>query len=206
MTKASNNFQTPIKAYLILLFIVSLVIFSIKPVLAAHTAAEQMNRIKTAFIFNIAHYITWTNLPNTSDNTTIKLCFFRKNPFASSINNIQNKSFGNKKMLVQYIPLLDNKFDCQMLFLTQEQITRIALQMKNSSLIENKNSYSLLFNKNVLIMGDLSNGHINAIKLNPIIIYLIRQGDHIGIEINMQSLSRSRIKLSSQLLKLSKIN
>jgi len=201
----SCNKQVLIEIYTILCLVLFLFMISIKPTLT-ETTTEHAQRVKAAFIFNIARYVTWPEYHYSLDIQTVKLCFLEKNPFGLAIASIKNKHFGNKKMLVQYIPVLDKKFNCQILFLTQKQIGRIAYSMKNKSLEESRDRHSLLYKKNVLIMGDLSDSSQNIEKLDSIVIYLIRQGTNIGIEIIMQSLRNSTIKLSSQLLKLSKIN
>jgi hypothetical protein len=64
----------------------------------------------------------------------------------------------------------------------------------------------VLYDQHVLTIGDLSDKRSRTTKINGVIICLIRQANRIGIEINMSSLIHSKLKLSSELLKLSKRN
>ncbi|MFK5984705.1 MAG: YfiR family protein [Pseudomonadota bacterium] len=170
----------------------------------AQTQNDRTQQLKVAFIFNIARYVKWPNYVN--DTSIVNLCFIEQNPFNSAIQSINNKYFGNKRMSVKSNIYLNKKNNCQIIFLTQQQINNIALDMQNKTQAENHNRYSLLFDKNILIMGDKTNNAINTEELGPLIITLIRRGSNIGLNISIEPLNESNIKLSSQLLKLSRSN
>jgi len=78
--------------------------------------------------------------------------------------------------------------------------------MKLQTTQDNSKDYALLLDQNVLTMGDLSESTDTANKFEGVIICLTRRVSRIGIEINMPSLNNSKLKLSSELLKLSKRN
>jgi len=79
--------------------------------------------------------------------------------------------------------------------------------MDNQSTQNKLLRYALLFDKNVLTMGDLSDNPKSTNANTEIIINLIRRKTiRIGIQINLSTLNKSQIKFSSELLKLSKHN
>jgi hypothetical protein len=179
-----------------------------------NSTANQMQRIKSAFIFNIAHYVTWQNFLQDKNKASIKLCFFKYNPLGNAINSIAHKSFlisinhNVKKLPVsisaQVINTLSINNHCQILYLTQDQVNSISLKRSLSYDSAQSSKYSLLTSKDLLIIADSSHSKSFDYDLDQVTIYLIRQGDRLGININHTALSRSNLKLSSQLLKLSK--
>jgi hypothetical protein len=176
--------------------------------------ASQMQGIKSAFIFNIAHYVTWQSLPQENNHPYINLCFLTRNPLGPAINSITNKPFLSlinqhaKKLPVsihpQIIKSLKSGNNCQILYLTHEQVNWIAPNVSGSYDYAKCNKYSLLASKNLLVIADSSNSKLFENDLDPVTIYLFRQGARLGININHSALNKSNLKLSSQLLKLSK--
>lgn len=167
---------------------------------------ERINRIKAAFILNIARYVEWPQLPTTNNNKQFMLCFYATNPLGKAIKTIHKKRIGKYRLDYQVIDSLSQKTSCNMLFLSQEQMLELANFSRNKTVAEMKQQYASLFDENLLTLGDLSDKPQQMDKIEGIMICLIRQATRIGIEINMSSLNNSRLKLSSELLKLSKRN
>jgi hypothetical protein len=194
------------KIPLYLLPIISL-LFSSMLAVVADSRTERTNRIKAAFILNIARFTQWPKktIPDTEGN--YQLCFLNKNPLGSAIKTINNKRIGKRRLQINSISSLEHNSGCHILFLTQRQITEISADMEHQSRQENQQRYHLLFDENVLTMGDLSE-QMNPTKKNTgTLINLIRhKSTRIGIYINSSTLNKSNIKFSSELLKLSKKN
>ena len=193
------------KKNLYLLPILSLLLCSMLPV-SADGRTDRASRVKAAFILNIARYVEWPNTTLQSNEKNFRLCFLEKNPLGSAINSIRNKRIGQRRLEIHNIASLEQNKGCHILFLTQTQIIKIADNMQQQTRKERKRNYSLLFDENILTMGDLSETANNSNKFEGVIINLIRQTTRIGIQINMPSLNNSKLKLSSELLKLSKRN
>jgi YfiR/HmsC-like len=161
------------------------------------------DRVKAAFILNIARYVEW---PENRLHNEVRLCFLNKNPLGSAVNNIRNKHIKIHPLEIRTIPSLQLHNDCNILFLTQQQMIDIAAQLKNKTPAENKEKYSLLFTKDVLIIGDLSTKTTNTEKIEGVMVFLTRQKTRFGIEISRKVLTNSSLILSSELLKLSRID
>jgi len=189
-----------------LLTIVALLLTTILPV-SADSRAEKTNKVKAAFILNIARFTQWPDklLADIEDN--YQLCFLKKNPLGPAIKTINNKRIGKRRLKIQNILTLEQNSGCHILFLTQQQLTEISADMDNQSTQNKLLRYALLFDKNVLTMGDLSDNPKSTNANTEIIINLIRRKTtRIGIQINLSTLNKSQIKFSSELLKLSKHN
>jgi len=194
------------KKPLYLLSIASILLSSMLPVVA-DGKTDRLNHVKAAFILNIVRFAEWPNISRQSIEENYRLCFLNNNPLGSAINSINNKRIGKARLEIQNITTLKHNNGCHILFLTHTQISEITADMDNQSSLEKQNDYSLLFDENVLTMGDLSDKLKVKKKFQGVIINLIRrQTTRIGIEINTAVLNKSKIKLSSELLKISKKN
>jgi len=194
------------KNLLYLLAILSIYLCSILPAIA-DAKTERTSRIKAAFILNIARYAEWKDNSILNIEKNYQLCFLEKNPLGTAIKTIENKRIGKKRLNIQNIPNLEHNNGCHILFLTQNQIFEILTDMGNQSTQEKQKRYNLLFDKNVLTLGDQTEKTRSTKNFSGVIINLIRhQNTRIGIEINISTLKKSKIKLSSELMKLGKQN
>jgi len=188
-----------------LLYVISF-LFSVMLPAQADGMMDRLSRVKAAFILNIARYVEWPDTHKNSEDKEFQLCFYRKNPLGPAIKSIHNKRIGSKRLRTHIMDSLDQLNGCNLLFLTQTQMAEIADQIAGMTDAQVADQYALLFNENILTMGDLSNQVDRKVKIEGVTICLIRESTRIGIEINMSSLNNSNLKISSELLKLSKRN
>lgn len=89
---------------------------------------DRINRVKAAFILNIARYVEWPE--DSPSNDKFQLCFYQKNPLGTAVHNIRNKRIGNKGLKIQYIKSLSQQTKCNLLYLTHTQMVQFADDME----------------------------------------------------------------------------
>ncbi len=140
--------------------------------------------VKAAFIYNFAKFVEW---PADIDKT-VTLCILGDSPFGAAIEAIHGKPVGEKNMAVTRVKSDQQLKDCQILFISNSEKTRISQVLKN------------IGNSNVLTIGDTEGfGH------QGVIINFYIEQDKVRFEINLESSIRANLKISSKLIKLGKL-
>lgn len=198
------SFLSPIIATLIVAIILLTSLFLAPSSALANDKNKEYlaQRIKAAFILNIARYVQW---PNGMANSELNLCLYQINSLGAASRTIASKKVRKKPLTIKIIDSFDNKQNCQILFLSQEQMKQLIADFKGLSADEQQQQYPLLFSEGLLSIADKSQTNSFERNIEPsLLISLIRQNKRLGIEIDLSTLERSKLKLSSELLKLSK--
>ena len=174
-------------------FILLISIFLVTGLAAFSTACAEEARfgeyeVKAAFIYNIAKFVEWpsTHLPDVK--STLNLCILGIDPFGKALVPIEGKNVKNRRLRTKHIGSVREAKDCHILFISsseKDQAGRIADTLKNTA---------------VLTIGDVPGYGEQGVMIN---FYM----DHnrVRFEINADKAKRSKVNISSQLLKLARI-
>lgn len=137
--------------------------------------------LKSAYLYNFALLTEWVEAEET---TKFHLCFYKKD-FGTASYMLNGKKVQDKEIHTSTIDTLEEAQQCQMVFI------REAYKEDTQKLVEK------LAGKQILIVSEneqTNNAHITILK------------DHtkLAFTINMQSLQKTELHLSSRLLKLAK--
>jgi hypothetical protein len=150
----------------------------------AQTGTSREYRIKAACIYNFVKFIEW---PPQADRDSIGVCVLGKEAYDAAMNTIHGKSVAGKTLVVRPFTAVRDLRNCQILFVSDAEKDRwrsIAEAVRNSS---------------ILTVGE-SEGFVRSGG----IINFLTQSNKLRFEINPAAAERAGLRISSQLLKLSR--
>jgi hypothetical protein len=162
-------------------------------ILLINVSAEQSTdekQLKVAFLANLAKFVEWP--PNTLKNARdpIICCILGEGPFGRVLEEAASRQIiDNRKFMLRHISNTAQSSGCHMLFVSENEQKRwrsMAAQLTESG---------------ILTVGETpeftSEGGVVSFKLN---------GDKAQIQINLDEAEKDKLKFSSKLLSLAKID
>src|SRR5690242_17603909 len=145
-------------------------------------------QVKAAMIYNIAKFVDWPADTFSSDRAQISVCILGKSPFGAALDTLQGKTVRGRQLVVRQVERADDIVACHILFISESE--KRALPAILSGLKQ----------QSVLTVSELprfaqAGGMVNFVE----------QEGKVRFEINLEAAQQARLKISSQLLKLSKI-
>ncbi|HMK49960.1 MAG TPA: YfiR family protein [Thermodesulfovibrionales bacterium] len=140
--------------------------------------------VKAVFLYNILKFVDWPD----KTGRTLDLCILGEDPFGHAFDFIQNKTIGNKKVVVKHVRTQRQIGDCQALFISSSEKEDIEHILRTAGRF------------NILTAGDTEGFSQKGVILN---FYL--EEDKLRFEINVVSLRRSGLSISSKVLHLARI-
>jgi hypothetical protein len=152
--------------------------------------AEEPNEymVKTAFLYNFAKFVDWPPESFKNESSPFVLGIVGADPLGSTLETLKDKTVKGRKLIVRRLPYLENFDDCHLLFISGSEKSNL------------KNLVAALKNHNILTVSD-----IDRFAQQGGMIGLTKIEGKISFEINLDTIQHSRLKFSSQLLKLAKI-
>ena len=144
--------------------------------------------VKAAFMYNFLKFIEWPDKAFFDYHTTINLCVLGKDPFGSTLDFIQGETINNKKIIIKYHYDIDGLEKCNVLFISSSEKERLTKILQT---LGGLNILTISDTKSFAQQGVLINFHMEENK--------------VRFEINQDAVNRSKLKISSKLLKLANI-
>ena len=144
--------------------------------------------VKAAFLYNFAKFVEWPGDAFSGTASPIVICVLGEDPFGDSLRSLKGKSVNGRPLVIRYAATIEELDRCHLLFVSSSEkanLTKILQATKYLSL---------------LTVGDT-----NGFARDGGIINMVKEESRIGIEVNLEAAQRSRLKISSKLLALSKI-
>lgn len=160
---------------------------------AADTQADRVDRVKAAFVLNIARFVSWPPEVFESQDSHLLLCFYRSNPINQAAEMIQGEIVAGRPVTLTRIENLAKSASCHILLIAHDKL-REYIKEASAGLI-----------RPMLTIADLTEIDTSKIQGQDIIISLVRNDTRIGFEINLNKSRQAGLKMSSQLLKLATI-
>jgi hypothetical protein len=146
-------------------------------------------QVKAAFLFNFAKFVEWPPDAFQSETTPIALCVFRHDPFSGALDEIiRGKTINNRAVLSRRIDELSDLRSCQLVFISSvedKHLSEVIGSLKGTS---------------ALLVGE---GEDFAERGGT--IRLFQEDSKLRFAINVDSVQRARLTVSSKLLDLAKI-
>jgi hypothetical protein len=146
-------------------------------------------QVKAAFLFNFAKFVEWPSDAFQSEKAPITLCVFRHDPFGSALDEIiRGKVINSRAVLSRRINELSDLKSCQLVFMggvEDKHLAEVIGSLKGTS---------------ALLVGE-SEGFAERGGG----IQLFQEASKLRFAINVDSIQRARLTVSSKLLALAKI-
>jgi hypothetical protein len=148
--------------------------------------AQEASQVKAAILFNFAKFVEWPPGTFADNRAAITLCLLDRDPLAGAMAALQGKVVQGRTLLVRRCHSIGELEGCQIFFASAS----VKAQLAQAS--------AILRDSPVLTVTDTVD---NFASLGGI-INLIPVEDKIRFEISVRNARQSRLKISSQLLKL----
>jgi hypothetical protein len=153
----------------------------------ARAAGPGEYEVKAAFLYNFARFVEWPAAP--ADDGTFGIAVLGSDPFGSVLDDtLRGKTIGARPVVVRRIKHSEEVGGSRILFISDSEKDRLPAILKSLEAAP------------VLTVGEMSEfaerGGVIRFKLD---------NERIRLEINVAAAERSRLRISSQLLKLARI-
>jgi len=147
--------------------------------------------LKAAFIFNFTRFVTWpvkqTSL--TQENKDFVIGLLGDNAFSESLNDlVRGEKVDRKPLIVRQIKKPADAADCDIVFIPQSHEDELQATL------------SITKGKPILVIGDTA-----QMANDGCIIAFDRKDRKVKIVVNLEAVEQSNLKISSKLLRLSKL-
>ena len=144
--------------------------------------------IKAAYLYNFLKYVRWPEDTFSSPDSPFVICIVGENPLGKNLNLLSRKTIDKRKIVIRHHQGLEpEEIKCQMLFITRSMSHRV------------KDIISKSKGRPVLTVSD-----IDGFAMQGGIIAMVQVKNNVRFFINQKSALNSKLKLSSELLKLAR--
>lgn len=145
--------------------------------------------LKAAFLYNFARLVEWPETTFKTETAPFQLCFIGNEPFNKALRTIRNKKVNGRPLIIQRDINLSNAAQCQILFISRSEKNNIP------------DILAALHQAPVLTVSELAgfteqNGHIG---------FFLNNDEKLSLEVNLDEIKLSGLKISSRILTLAKI-
>lgn len=145
--------------------------------------------IKSAFLYNFARLSQWPDNTFKSSSAPFKICIMGNDSFGLTLNSIRNKKINGHPLLIQRRVSLEQAAQCQLVFISRSEESKL------------KQILAFLTSYPVMTVSELAdfaqqNGHIRL---------FLNDENTLSLEINLQAVRASQLKISSRILTLATI-
>lgn len=144
--------------------------------------------VKAAFLFHFAKFVDWPPDAFPGPDSPLILCVLGKDPFGENMSALRGKSVNGRPIAIRYAATVDEIGKCHILFISASEKTFLPGILGSKKV------------SNVLTIGDMEDFGQQGGFVN-----FVTNDDRIGIEVNLEAVQRSRMKISSKILALAKI-
>jgi hypothetical protein len=153
---------------------------------SAQTPTEY--QVKAAFLYNFAKFIQWPS-DAQADEGAFVITILGRDPFGSALDDtLQGKTIDSRKISLRRVSHAEDVGSSQILFVGDSERDRLPQILKQ------------IGTRAVLTVGEM-----NQFAERGGVIRFRMDQDRIRFEINVAAAERSRLRISSQLLKLAEI-
>ena len=145
-------------------------------------------QVKALFLYNFINFVDWPADSSFSSSPTINVCIFGDDPFADALDDIRNETVKGKKLAIRFYRPFDQPEGCHLLFIPASEKNHIGQILRS------------VREPDVLTIADTIEGG----RQGAIISFFIEQ-KKVRFAINIEAAKRAGLKISSKLLRLSKI-
>ncbi|GAB4264780.1 MAG: hypothetical protein Kow0065_15550 [Methylomicrobium sp.] len=155
--------------------------------------SDRVDRVKAAFVLNIARFVTWPDGAFMSQESDLSFCLYRDNPIHRAVEMLQNEAVAGRRITVNRIETWTESGTCHIMLIARQQLRRYLDEARSEEI------------RPVLTIVDLTDSENVSAEANEALVTLVRNDKRIGFQINLGRSLQAGLKMSSQLLKLATI-
>ncbi len=144
--------------------------------------------LKAAFLYNFTKFVEWPDSTFATSSTPLMICVLGNDPFGSSLDAIADKTIKGRPLVIKRLHSVDRVKDCQMLYVSPNQLTQTAEIVPT------------IQKAPVLTVCDAEDCAEAGIMLNMRVVE-----NRVQLDMNLDAVQRTPLKVSSQLIKLTRI-
>ncbi|MGR8935907.1 MAG: YfiR family protein [Gammaproteobacteria bacterium] len=156
----------------------------------AESDDERINRVKAAFVLNIARFVSWPPDALAAQHDRILLCLYRSDIFSQAVATIEGEPVSGRRLQTTRIQSLAESTPCHILLIAANDLKDYAGETRPDA------------PRPLLVIADRTDPEAPKQPLHDVIVSLVRNGSRMGFEINLERSRQAGLKMSSQLLKL----
>lgn len=164
----------------------------LSPVALADDHADKINKVKSAFIYNIAKFVRWPEASQAQGH--LQICFYRTDFLGKGFDSIVGRDVHGKQVARATVQDLTQTSGCSILLISNFDLPYYHEEYNASSPTVG-----------LLTVADLTASSDHGKNRSGILLSLIRRGSSIGFEVSLQQVRERQLQMSSQLLKLAHI-
>ncbi len=157
------------------------------PLLRAQGREFDEYEVKAVFLANFLKFVEWPSRDREAESS-YKLCIYGSDHFGSRMGIVEGMKIRGKKLEIRRPTSIRGVNDCNILFISSSERRRIHLLL------------NAIRGMDVLTVGDTEGYAEQGVMVN---FYI--EASKVRFEINLNSIRRSKINVSSQLLKLGRV-
>ncbi|CAG7856449.1 hypothetical protein MCAMS1_00935 [biofilm metagenome] len=142
-----------------------------------------------AIVLNLARFTEWPETAFTKAEGNMRLCVLGDNITQSAFGQIDNKQIGTRSLAIINMPRLKNPEECQLLYtsdLDRATVIQLLAELRSRPIFTISSDESHFLEDGGMVLLKLIDGKMN-------------------IEINLNAVTKSGLKISSRVLQLAKI-
>ncbi len=154
----------------------------------AEQAQPEEYEIKAAFVYNMLQFVEWP-VGELSKHDNMTVCIFGKNPFGTSLDSIESKKVWERTLLLRKISQPQQIRQCQIIFISSSETKLLPFVLNTIKGLP------------ILTIGDTEGFSEQGVIIN----FFLAENNKVRFEINKEASRMAGLKISSHLLRLSRI-
>jgi YfiR/HmsC-like len=156
--------------------------------LAEESSRQGEYLLKTAFLYNFAKFVEWPDDSASGSDVPLTLCLMGDYPVEGTLDSIAGKTVRGRKLSIMHVRSVVEAKKCHLLYLAPSEIARLAEVVQG------------LQNDPVLTVCD-----VDGCAQAGVMIAMRMEQQRIHLDINLAAVQRTPLKMSAQLIKLSRV-
>jgi hypothetical protein len=170
-------------------FLLAWMMFFIFPLRIFAAEQEAELQVRAQFVYNFANFVDWPSDAFPTADTPIKICLFGEVDFAPYLYAFSGTLIGERKLLVTKAAEFEEiRAGCHILYVGQDERVRLPT-----------------FWKQIQYIYVLSIGDRDGFADKGGIINILRTGDHVQFDVNIENALSNGLFLDSDLLSLARV-
>ena len=144
--------------------------------------------VKATFLYNFAKFTEWPDEAFEGPGSPLRICILGDGRFGDAFENIKGKTVGARPLSIRYCRDVEESKGCHVLFIGFSEENHV------SEILEK------LDDRSCLTVGDGT-----AFTRSGVMLGFFLENNKVRFEANLTAIGRSRLSISSRLLKLARI-
>ena len=170
--------------------------------LNAASSSNKEYKVKAAFIYNFAKYVTWPESSFETQESKLVIGVVGKNPFGTALDKtLKGKKIHNREIQIKYFKKPQDITKTHILFVSNTEkgnVSKIASKVQGNSTLTISDMKNLINRSNFCIFSFINNKGM---------LGFIKEKNRVRFQIDLKAIRKENLKVSAKLLKLAqKVN